>query len=314
MRKFSPRVEEMAPARWLSGPQFHALAAAGTTACRLASGDDGWVERFGDDVLVSYKNDAARDRLQAELGDWSDANAFRARRVFGKFLAKQNAERIAPVLLAGDAALPPKTEAVETAVRYGIDFEAGYSVGLFLDQRHNRACLRRRKPARLLNTFAYTCAFSVVAALAGAQTVSVDLSGKSLDRGRENFALNGLGTEGHLFWADDVLERLPRLARRGEKFDAIILDPPTFSRGAKGRRWQVENDFETLLLLALEVAAPAATLLLSTNCTRLTRRELQQIARHCLKTTRRAADFHVEPEQPDFPAGAGAQTLWLLLK
>ena len=69
-----------------------------------------------------------------------------------------------------------------------------------------------------------------------------------------------------------------------------------------------------LLVAALELAAPRARVLLSTNCTRLQRRALEAIARFALKATRRAADFHGEPALPDIPAEAAAQTLWLLLK
>lgn len=202
-------------------------------------------------------------------------------------------------------------------MKFGLDFAAGYSAGLFIDQRANRALMRHAGVQRLLNTFAYTCSFSVAAALAGAETVSVDLSKKSLDRGRENFVLNGLeptAERGHRFHADDVLDVLPRLARKGETFDAIILDPPTFSRGNKGRKFQVEHDLEALFLAALEVAAPRARILLSTNCTRLDGRALESIARFGLKATRRSGDFHREPDLPDIPTGLLAQTLWVSLR
>jgi 23S rRNA (cytosine1962-C5)-methyltransferase len=300
--------------RWLSGAQFAAFTAATTDAHRLCTIPTGWVERFGADVLLSYKDDAARDSLLEGLRSWSEDHAFQPQRIFGKFLPKQNEERAAPSLIHGDAALPLLTTVRENGVRYGLDFGAGYSAGLFIDQRANRAFVRRAAPRRLLNTFAYTCSFSVVGALAGADTVSVDLSKKSVDRGRENFGLNGLDAAAHRFYADDVLDVLPRLARKNEQFDIIILDPPTFSRGNKGRRFQVEEDLEALLLAALELAAPRAKILLSTNCTRLNRRALESIARFAFKATRRTADFHAEPALPDIPAEAAAQTLWLLLK
>jgi 23S rRNA (cytosine1962-C5)-methyltransferase len=221
------------------------------------------------------------------------------------------------VLLAGDAAAPLVTVVGENGMRFGLDFAAGYSAGLFIDQRANRALVRRDAGRRVLNTFAYTCSFSVAAALAGAETVSIDLSKKSLDRGRENFALNGLDATGenrHRFYADDVLDVLPRLARKGETFDTIILDPPTFSRGHKGRKFQAEHDLEALLLTALNLAAPRAKILLSTNCTRLTRRALETLARFALKGVRRTADLHNEPPLPDIPADSAAQTLWLVLR
>jgi 23S rRNA (cytosine1962-C5)-methyltransferase len=314
MRNFSSPPPREGPARWISPAQIEAFERTGTNAFRLCSAPSGCVERFADDLLLSHKNDQAREQLRGELERWSAATGFRGARLFGKFLPLKNAERVAPVLLAGDPTLPRTGEALEAGVRYGLDFDAGYSAGLFIDQRHNRAFLRQRKPRRVLNTFAYTCSFSVVAALAGARTISLDLSGKSLDRGKENFTRNGLSLEGHAFLADDVLEVLPRLVRRGEKFDTIILDPPTFSRGAKARRFQVEEDLGELLLQALELAEPRAAILLSTNCTRLQRRDLERLARFSLKTARRAAAFHVEPELPDIPPPAGAHTLWLLLK
>ncbi len=300
--------------RWISPELLAAFEAGQTTAHRLFTAPDAWVERLGPDVLISFKTDAARDSALAGLREWETRTGFRTARIFSRFLPKQNAERVSPVLLEGDPAASLTTVVLENGVRYGIDFSAGYSAGLFIDQRANRAWLRQFAPRRLLNTFAYTCSFSAVGALAGAETLSVDLSKKSLDRGRENFALNAIPEASHRFLADDVLDVLPRLERRGEKFDAIILDPPTFSRGNRGRRWQVEKDLEALVLLALELAAPGAALLISTNCTRIDRRALEGIARFSLKTVRRGGEVHQEPALPDFPAGEGAQSLWIRLK
>ena len=155
---------------------------------------------------------------------------------------------------------------------------------------------------------------SVVAGLAGAETLSIDLSRKSLDRGRDNFALNHLATDRHRFLADDVFAVLPRLARKDERFDAIILDPPTFSRSRSGKAWQVERDFERLLLAALELAERDAKILLSTNCARLDQRTLEVMGRYCLKATRRAANFVSTPPLPDFPPGAAARALWMILR
>lgn len=321
-RILSPRVRPFpssppalpAAGAWLAAADLAAFADAHTDAHRLGTLPGGWVERFGPDVLVSYQDEAARDALLEGLRAWGGAHGFVPRRIFGKYLPRQNEERAAPRLLAGDAALPLLVTVSENGVRYALDFAAGYSAGFFIDQRANRAFLRRTAPRRVLNTFAYTCSFSVVAALAGAETVSIDLSKKSLARGRENFALNALDPTPHRFLADDVLAALPRLARKNERFDAIILDPPTFSRGHQGRRFQVERDLETLLTTALELAAPRAKILLSTNCARLTRRALESAARFVLKAARRSAGFHAEPPLPDIPAANAAQTVWLLLK
>ncbi len=314
MKPFPERPAPQTPPRWISGPTLAAFASAGTDAHRICSSEEAWIERFGDDLLLSYKEDPARDAMLADLPAWEMEHGAKHRRIFSKFIPLKNDERIAPELIEGEATLPLETIVTEHGMRFGLDFAAGYSAGLFIDQRANRAAVRQFPVRRLLNTFAYTCSFSVAGALAGAETVSIDLSKKSLDRGRANFALNGIDSSAHRFLTDDVLDVIPRLARRNETFDCIILDPPTFSRGNKGRRFQVERDLEALLQAALEIVAPRGRILLSTNCSRLSRRELERIARFALKFRRQAADFHNEPELPDIPRDSGAQTLWLTLK
>lgn len=304
----------MKMSEWIDAAQVRAFEAEQTDAYRVCTFPDGWVDRYGPDALVSFKTPIAQERLTTELFLWSLSVNFKFARVFARFLPKQNAEREAPKLVVGDPAAGLQGVAVERGLKYGTDFAAGYSVGLFVDQRNNRSYVRKVRPKTLLNCFAYTCAFSVAAAAEGAKTVSVDLSKKSLNRGRENFTLNGYSTDDHRFIADDVMEVLPRLARKGEKFDVIILDPPTFSRTKAGRPFQVEEDFEKLLLLALEVAERDAHILLSTNCTTINDTGLQVMGRFCLKAARRAGNFHSEPPLPDYPHGTGARTVWLTLR
>ena len=294
---------------WIDPELHRRFIAEQTDALRLCTCEDGWVERFGVDVLISHKTDAALEKLKTELCLWALNVDFTFRRVFARFLPKQNAEREAPALVLGDPGTNLQSTTLERTLRYGID-----SVGLFIDQRENRRFVRDVGPKTLLNCFAYTCSFSVAAATVGATTVSVDLSKKSLARGRENFALNSLPTNDHRFLADDVMSVLPRLARKGERFDVIILDPPTFSRSHRGKAFQVERDFETLLLAALEVAERDAKILLSTNCSSLGERALEVMARYCLKATRRAGNFHRGSPLPDFPPGVGAATVWLTMR
>jgi 23S rRNA (cytosine1962-C5)-methyltransferase len=299
---------------WIDQTLLHNFEAEGTDAHRLCTIEDGWVERFGRDVLVSFKKPATRERLIMELYFWRSTMGFDLGRVFTRFLPKKNEEREKPSLSFGSAEENLQTVANERFLKFGIDFAAGYSVGLFLDQRANRHYVRQRAPRRLLNCFAYTCSFSVGAASVGAQTVNVDLSKKSLARGRENFALNSLPTHDHRFIADDVLTVLPRLARKGEKFDMIILDPPTFSRSHRGEVFHVKNDYEKLLLTALDLTERAGSILLSTNCSSLHERGLEVMARYCLKVARRAARFHRAPSLPDFPPGCAASTIWMTLR
>jgi len=303
----------MKTGEWIDSESLRMFEAEGTNAHRLCTIDNGWAECFGADVLISYRSNSARDQLVQELQTWSKSVDLRIARIFGRFLPKKNEERETPKLLFGIESESLQTVATENRLKFGIDFGAGYSAGLFVDQRENRRFVRQTKPKRILNCFAYTCAFSVAGASAGAKTVNVDLSKKSLERGRQNFALNELSTDGHQFIADDVRPVVRRLARRRAKFDMIILDPPTFSRTKGGRAFHVEKDFEELIAAALEIAERDSKILLSTNCETLSEAALERMAQYALKLSRRSGAFHRQPPAADFPPGTGAKTAWLTL-
>jgi 23S rRNA (cytosine1962-C5)-methyltransferase len=299
---------------WIDPALLRDFRAEGTDSHRLCTVEDGWVERFGRDILVSFKTVLTRERLLTELQSWAGSVGSQFRRIFARFVPRKSEQREPSRLIFGDPGKNLQTLATERHLKFGIDFGAGYSPGLFLDQRENRRYVRHIAPRRLLNCFAYTCSFSISAACRGAASLNIDLSKKSLARGRENFALNNLPTMDHRFIADDVRAVLPRLARRGEKFDAIILDPPTFSRSPGAKTFRVEEDFEKLLIDALELAERDSHVLVSTNCSAVREHALEVMARYCLKATRRAATFHRSSQLPDFPPGAGASSIWLALR
>jgi 23S rRNA (cytosine1962-C5)-methyltransferase len=299
---------------WIDPALLRDFQAEGTDSYRLCTTEDGWVERFGRDILISFKRVLTRERLLTELQSWAGSVGFQFRRIFARFVPRKSEQREPPRLIFGDPGENLQTIATERHLKFRIDFGTGYSPGLFLDQRENRRYVRHIAPRRLLNCFAYTCSFSISAACKGATTLNIDVSKKSLARGRENFALNNLPTIDHRFIADDVRAVLPRLARRGEKFDAIILDPPTFSRSPGAKTFHVEEDFEQLLIDALELAGRDSQVLLATNCYAMGEHVLEVMARYCLKATRRAATFHRSSQLPDFPPGAGASSIWLALR
>lgn len=292
-------------AQLITADELAELSKEATNAHRFWTGDVGWVERFDRDFLVSHPNHTEGREIAACVPGWAESLGLGADRVFLRQLVRQPGESDLPVLVSGAAAQDLKSVVLERGLRYGIDFGAGYSAGLFCDQRANRAFLESLKPRRVLNCFAYTCAFSVAAARAGAETLSVDLSKRSLERGRENLRLNGFESGEHRIIADDVLSILPRLARRGEEFDVVILDPPTFSRGAKGRVFRVERDLPDLLDHARSVLAPSGRVLLSTNASEVDVRALDKMGR--------AAGMAVTlvPPPPEYPPGSAAATVWL---
>lgn len=296
---------------WLDPAQVAELEAARTNAHRIASGGDFWIERYGATAVISVKDRAQGEALLAEFQAWRAEAGIALARVYLRLLVRQPRESDQPILLEGNAEASTKEEVLESGLKYEVDFASGYSVGLFCDQRDNRLYLRSLAPRRVLNTFAYTCAFSVAAAAEGAETLSVDLSKSSLNRGRRNFELNGIAPDGHRFIADDVLAVLPRLAARGETFDAIILDPPTFGRSSPKRAFRAERDYEDLIAAALACASPGASILLSTNCTSLDAFKLRSMG---ARVARGKAEFHRTPAQVDIPERHGSSTIWMRRK
>jgi len=110
-----------------------------------------------------------------------------------------------------------------------------------------------RRPIRLLNAFAYTGGMSLAAAAAGASVVHLDAAEGIVAWARDNAQLSGLA-EAHIRWVvEDVTKFLTREVRRGNKYDAIVLDPPSFGRGSKGEVWKLEHDLPALLDLCSQV-------------------------------------------------------------
>ena len=289
---------------WISPSLMAEFAEAETDAYRLATGRGIRVERYAGNILISHESDRVPPTLLDELDSRLKQAGLDIPHVFSRRLVQGPGSQDAPRAVRGYSEV---SLARENSMRFEVDFSGGYSCGLFLDQRANRARLRAMQPRRVLNCFAYTCSFSVAGALAGAQTLSVDIAQASLERGRRNFQHNGLSLDGQRFIADDVQDVLPRLARRGDRFDVIILDPPTFSRGRGGRIFRVEKDMPSLLEKAVACAGEGAWILLSTNCLALTTGDLRTMAYPF------SNQLEVEPPLPDIAEGDGATTLWLRL-
>jgi 23S rRNA (cytosine1962-C5)-methyltransferase len=158
---------------------------------------------------------------------------------------------------------------VENGVKYVVNLDRDLSTGIFLDQRPQRAWLSRNccVDTQLLNCFAHTGAFSVAAASTGASTVSIDLSKKWLDRLSTHLEANDIEfDERHDAIYGDCFDWLSRLAKRGEKYDIVILDPPSSSVGGrKKKRWSIKNDMDELVALAANLVKKGGLLWTTTN-------------------------------------------------
>ncbi|MEW5827616.1 MAG: class I SAM-dependent methyltransferase [Chloroflexota bacterium] len=109
---------------------------------------------------------------------------------------------------------------------------------------------------KILNLFGYTGLATLACAAAGAQVTHVDASKKSIGWARENQALSGLADKPVRWLVDDALKFVQREARRGTRYDGIILDPPKFGRGPKGEVWEVYKSLPRLLDACRELLSP----------------------------------------------------------
>ena len=113
---------------------------------------------------------------------------------------------------------------------------------------------RSKVPLRVLNLFAYTGGSTLAAAAAGAQVTHVDAARSVVARARRN--AEGLGLEGSVRWiVDDALKFCRREVKRGRRYDALILDPPTFGRGPQGETWVIHRDLLALLQLGRQLTS-----------------------------------------------------------
>lgn len=130
--------------------------------------------------------------------------------------------------------------------------------GLFPEQAVNWNLLEKtikesNRPLKVLNLFAYTGAASVVALSAGASVTHVDSSKGMVDWAKENVNINHLQDKPIRFLVDDCLKFVKREIRRGNKYDIILMDPPSFGRGSKNEVWTIEKNLYELVDVCTEL-------------------------------------------------------------
>ena len=155
----------------------------------------------------------------------------------------------------------------------------GLMTGIFLDQREVRETIRQRYSAgrTVLNTFSYTGAFSVAAAMGGAtKTTSVDVANRSLEKTKEQFAANDIDPETQQIYVMDVFDYFKYALKKQLTFDTVVVDPPSFAR-TKKRTFSVVKDYGTLVAQITPLVAPKGTLVLSTNAANVSESRFQQM-------------------------------------
>ena len=291
-----------------------------TTAFRLVNEEGDGLPRLAVDVYGSWlvaqlhpddredglwaepaSRDALLDRLHA-LG--FDGVYLKIRPKQANVLVDTRREELAPRLPVRGEPAPDDLVVVEESMPVVVRLGDGLSTGLFLDQRSNRRRVRELAAgASVANLFAYTCAFSVAAALGGAKrTVSVDASVAALERGRANLENAGVTPlDAHAFVADDAFAWLARAARKGERFDLVVLDPPSYSSTKRGR-FVADSDYGDLAAAALAILAPGGRLLACTNHRGITPERFRRILFDGARTARREVTQIKDLAEPaDFP-------------
>lgn len=210
----------------------------------------------GDDELVAVG--AALERRQAELAPGEP--------LIWVFQCRQDSGRVETRVMAG--AVPEPHHVSEGGSSYVVQLPRGQNHGLFLDMAEGRRWVAGQAAAKpgmsVLNLFAYTCAFSVVALRAGAgKVVNIDMASGPLSTGRANHRLNGVEA-GASFFAHDVFVSWAKIARGGP-YDLIVLDPPSHQKGS----FMAEKDWPRLMRRLPGLLAPGGRALLCLNTPKL---------------------------------------------
>lgn len=253
-------------AAWLREPLTRS-----SDAMRLVNADgDGLpgvaVDRYGDFAVLELFSEEALQRSRELCGLVHELGA---RGVYSKIrrrgdLRRANVDELAASQAECGENAPEAFLIRECGVPAEVRLGDGWDVGIYLDQRDNRRrVMAAAKNRSVLNLFGYTGTFSVAAALGGAnRTVTVDLSGRALERARRNLELAQVPSSGvHEFVRADVIEWFARAKRGNQRFGLIILDPPSFSTTGRGKVFRLADAWDELLQGTLGLLEPKGQML-----------------------------------------------------
>lgn len=273
----------------------------------LDSGDGRKLERFGAYTLVRPAAQAVW-RPFLSPARWEQADA-----VF---------DRAEGHRWKGRSALPKTWTIRVEGIRFQLSGTDFGHLGIFPEQQRQWAWIRARvkaavqgrtRPPSVLNLFAYSGGSTLAAALGGAEVCHLDASRGMVEWARVNAGLNGLA-EAPIRWiTDDAHKFLHREIRRQRRYDAVILDPPTFGRGQRGELYKIEQDLPETLSLCRELLSKTPLfVLLSAHTPGLTPVGLRHLLAQAMRdpggqVTEGEMLLEGEPDVAPLPSGAFAR-------
>ena len=290
----------------------------GTTAFRIVNGGgDGLpgvtVDVYGEWLVVALTSpeaEAAREKILDAATTLGPRGVYvKSRPKHASVIIDARREEFSPREAVRGESAPESFVIHELGLPYLVRLGDGLSTGIFLDQRENRRRVRELAGgARVLNLFAYTGAFTVAAVAGGARSsMTVDVSAGVIAWARQNLEGASADPTAHIALEADALPWLKSAAIKGDRFDLVLLDPPSFATTKKSR-FSAEDDYRSTAAAALRVLAPGGRLLACTNHRGIPRikfrRFLHEAARDADRTVTQLKDL---PDPIDFPAEPGAE-------
>lgn len=211
----------------------------------IDTGNGEKLERWGNYILVRPDPQAIWPKNEC-VKLWSQADAYynRSEKGGGSWSFKSN--------------LPKRWKISFEGLSFYVEPTGFKHTGLFPEQAVNWKWIIEKikasnKPIKVLNLFAYTGGATVAAAYAGASVCHVDAAKGMVQWAKENLELSGLKERPVRFITDDVFKFVKREKRRGNKYHAIIMDPPSYGRGPNGEIWKIESSLYSFVEECLDV-------------------------------------------------------------